>query len=106
MIIIAARINVHWSEGGYMLFASLFAWVFALLLFLLHIFEVGEGSTFEIFEAVILALTVIFVFCAFIIAAVFAGRTHNGFLTAITVLFAVTLISSVTDFAFQLKKML
>ncbi|VDL89682.1 unnamed protein product [Schistocephalus solidus] len=106
MIMIATRVNVYWSEGGYMLFASIFAWVFALLLLLLHLVDTGQGKAFEIFEVVTLALTIVFVFCAFIIAAVFAGRTNNGILTAITVLFAIILIASVTDFGLQLKKLL
>ncbi|VDN13157.1 unnamed protein product [Dibothriocephalus latus] len=106
MIIVAARINVYWGEGGYMLFASIFAWVFALGLLLLHIADDTERRAVDIFEVVTLGLTIIFVTCAFIIAAVFAGQTNHGILTAITVLFAVILIAAAIDFGMQLKKVL
>ncbi|KAL7055580.1 hypothetical protein AAHC03_022710 [Spirometra sp. Aus1] len=105
MILIAVGLNVHSSEGGYLLFVAIYVWVMCLLLLLLHIFDVSGSNGFDIFEVVALGLMVLFVFIAFIIAAVYAGRTNYSYLIAITVLFFIVLVTSVVDFALQLRKM-
>ncbi|BHF82347.1 hypothetical protein SprV_0802548400 [Sparganum proliferum] len=105
MILIAVGLNVHGSVAGYLLFAAIYVWVMCLLLLLLHIFDVSGSNGFDIFEVIALGLMVLFAFIAFIIAAVYAGRSNYSYLIAITVLFFVVLVTSIVDFALQLRKM-
>ncbi|VDN14680.1 unnamed protein product [Dibothriocephalus latus] len=120
MIVIATTVNVAWEIGGYLLFASIYVWIMCLLLLLLHIFEVDGNQGMRIFEAVALGLMVLFVFIAFIIAAVYAGRANDGVfagfnrlglgnlaaaLIAITVLFFILLVTSIVDLVFHVRTM-
>uniref|UniRef100_A0A0V0J535 MARVEL domain-containing protein n=1 Tax=Schistocephalus solidus TaxID=70667 RepID=A0A0V0J535_SCHSO len=105
MILIAVGLNVRFSEFGFILFVSIYVWIICLLLLLLHIFGISGSRPFEIFEAVALGLMVLFVFIAFIIAAVYSGRTNYSYLIAITVFFFAILVTSIVDLVFHVRKM-